>query len=136
MTAPPATEFQRFWRDYLDAHRHPGTRALHYLATMMGLGSVILAVVFLTPVPPLIGIPAGYALALGSHRWIEGKPSMVRLNPVYGARADLRMCRLALLGRIAAEYARLGLGRPLPHATDDRMPSKSRLGQQIFDAGI
>lgn len=114
--APKSREsaFQAFWRDYLDAHRHPLTRALHYMATFSGLGSVILALMLLNPFPPLIGIPIGYALALGSHRWVEGKPSMMAVNAVYGARADLRMCRLALFGRIAGEYARLGLGRPLP----------------------
>lgn len=110
----PEAAFEFFWRDYLDAHRHPLTRALHYLATIMGVGSVILSLVLLNPVLPLIGIPISYALALGSHRWVEGKPSMMRINAVYGARADLRMCRLALFGQIADEYAHLGLGQPFP----------------------
>ena len=29
-------KFSRFWCDYLQAHAHAGTRALHYLGTIVG----------------------------------------------------------------------------------------------------
>ena len=37
-------KFSRFWCQYLQAHAHAGTRALHYLGTIVGFLSIIVAV--------------------------------------------------------------------------------------------
>lgn len=104
--------FRHFWPRYLEAHRHPGTRAAHYLATVIGLGSAILSALLADPLFILIGIPLGYAIALSAHRWIERHPSLIGVNAVMGARADLLMCWLGLTGQLLDEYRRLGLRAP------------------------
>ena len=101
--------FAEFWRRYLAAHSRPATRAVHYLATLNGIGWT-LAAIHLGHVGYMIGgIALSYAMAVGSHWLIEGNQPLIRVNAFYGALADLRMCWLALTGGIAAEYARLGL---------------------------
>jgi hypothetical protein len=52
-----------------------------------------------------IGIVGGYAIALGSHRYIEHNRSLVH-RPVWGAVSDFRMFVLALSGRLPAELRR------------------------------
>ena len=106
--------YRDFWVAYLDAHRNPATRGMHYLATLTGIGGTVLAVwmEFLWFMAGGIGL--GVVMAVGSHHLIEHNRPLIRVNPFYGAVSDLRMCWLALTGRLTAEYARLGLGRPGP----------------------
>jgi hypothetical protein len=102
--------YSDFWRLYLDAHRRPATRFLHYLATVVGaagtLAAVVLGEILLAP----LGILIGVGMAVGSHRFIEHNRPLIRINPFYGALCDLRMMWLALTGGLPREYARLGLG--------------------------
>lgn len=94
--------FREFWPLYLQAHSRPGTRAVHYLATVVGVGSAIAAAVAGEPLL-LLGIGLAYGLAIGAHAWIEQNRSMIRVNPAWGAVADLRMFWLALTGGLARE---------------------------------
>ncbi|MBI2255993.1 MAG: DUF962 domain-containing protein [Proteobacteria bacterium] len=105
-------DFRRFWPLYLAVHRHPLTRLAHYIATGTGICSVVIAVITAVPLYAMTGIPLGYAIALASHRWIEGRPSLVGVNAMLGARADLYMCWLGFTGRLIAEYHHLGLVPP------------------------
>jgi hypothetical protein len=106
--------YRDFWVAYLDAHRNPATRAMHYLATMSGMGGAVLAIWFEFLWLMAGGIGVGVLMAVSSHHLIERNRPLIRVNPFFGAISDLRMCWLALTGRLAAEYARLGLGRPEP----------------------
>jgi hypothetical protein len=106
--------YRDFWVAYLDAHRDPGTRAVHYLATLAGMGGTVLAVWFELLWFMAGGIGVGVVMAVGSHHLIEHNQPLIRVNPFYGAVSDLRMCWLALTGGLKAEYARLGLGQPEP----------------------
>ena len=103
--------YSDFWRLYLDAHRSPATRGVHYAATFVGaagtLASALLGEVFLAPLSILIAV----GMAVGSHRFIEHNRPLIRINPLYGAFCDLRMMWLAMTGGLSREYARLGLGR-------------------------
>ena len=103
-----------FWRLYLDAHRSPATRGMHYAATVVGaagtLAAFLLGEVLLAPA----GILLGVAMAVGSHRFIEHNQPLIRVNPLYGAMSDLRMMGLAITGRLSQEYQRLGLGAARP----------------------
>lgn len=101
--------FAEFWRRYLDAHRQPNTRAVHYAATALGIASTVAAIYFGQAGIMLAGIALSYALAIASHRLIEKNRPLMRVNAFYGAVADLRMCWLALTGRLDGEYRRLGL---------------------------
>lgn len=103
--------YSDFWRLYLDAHRSPATRGMHYAATLVGaagtLASAVLGELFLAPLSILIAV----GMAVGSHRFIEHNRPLIRINPLFGALCDLRMMWLAMTGGLPREYARLGLGR-------------------------
>jgi len=108
--------FREFWPLYLQAHSHPATRGVHYAATMVGLGSALVAAIALQPAF-LLGIGLAYGIAIGAHAFIERNRSMIRVNPIWGAIADLRMAWLAATGRLQRELARTRAShqaRPLP----------------------
>jgi hypothetical protein len=106
--------YSDFWRLYLDAHRRPATRFIHYAATLVGaastLASAVLGEILLAP----LGIMIAVGMAVGSHRFIEHNRPLIRINPFYGALCDLRMMWLAITGGLPREYARLGLGGAAP----------------------
>jgi hypothetical protein len=114
--------FSEFWPRYLRAHQHRGTRIGHYYATTIALSavaaSVFLHAVWLT----LLGIIVGYGIALTSHRIGDRSKSLVFVNPVWGAVADLKMCWLALTGGLSAELAR-HVGAARNHAAPTMMQS-------------
>jgi hypothetical protein len=101
--------YSDFWRLYLDAHRRPATRGMHYAATAVGaastLASAMLGEILLAP----LGILVAVGMAVGSHRFIEHNSPLIRINPLFGALCDLRMLWLAITGGLPGEYARLGL---------------------------
>ena len=103
-----------FWRLYLDAHRKPATRGVHYAATLLGAGATLAGVLLDQLLLGPIGILLAVGMAVGSHRLIEHNHPLIRVNPFYGALSDLRMMWLALTGRLPREYARLGLGLAAP----------------------
>jgi hypothetical protein len=104
-----AVTFPEFWKLYLDAHRRPATRIMHYLATFVGAGATSVAVwlgeIMICP----LGIAAGYGMAIASHRFIEHNSPLIQVNALWGALSDLRMFWLAATGGLAAEYRRIGL---------------------------
>jgi hypothetical protein len=97
--------FREFWPLYLQAHSQPATRAVHYAATLVGVGGAIAAAVTFDPVY-LLGIAAAYGIAIGAHAVIERNRSMIGVNPVWGALADLRMFWLAVTGGLRRELER------------------------------
>jgi hypothetical protein len=101
--------FAEFWPLYLHAHSRRGTRAAHYVATGFGgsMGAVALAVEEPWLLPTGIGI--SYVIAVLSHWGVERNQPLILVNPFWGAVADLRMCWLALTGRLARELARHGV---------------------------
>jgi hypothetical protein len=108
--------FKEFWPQYLRAHSLPGTRSLHYFASVIGLLSVADAIVARQPFL-LIGIGLGYAIAIGAHKFIERNRPMIRVNAFWGMVADVRMCWLALTGGLRREIDRsVGKGAPVEGA--------------------
>jgi hypothetical protein len=106
--------YSDFWRLYLDAHRRPATRGMHYAATLVGaagtLASAMTGEILLAP----LGILVAVGMAVGSHRFIEHNRPLIRINPLFGALCDLRMLWLAITGGLPGEYARLGLVSAAP----------------------
>jgi hypothetical protein len=104
-----AISFPEFWKLYLDAHRKPTTRLVHYLATFVGAGATSAAVwlgeILLCP----LGIATAYGMAIASHRFIEHNRPLIQVNALWGALSDLRMLWLAATGGLSAEYRRIGL---------------------------
>ena len=109
--------YPEFWRLYLDAHRNPATRGVHYAATALGAASTLAAALLGEALLAPAGILLAIGLAVGSHRFIEHNEPLIRVNPLYGAISDLRMMGLAIIGRLPREYARLGLGTAGPKAS-------------------
>ncbi len=101
--------FAEFWPLYLEAHRQPATRAVHYVATGLGAAAGAAALALQQPWIFAAGIAASYALAVAAHFLIEGNRPLILVNALWGAVADLRMTWLAATGQLGAEYARLGL---------------------------
>lgn len=101
--------YSDFWRLYLDAHRRPATRGVHYAATVLGAASTLAAAVLGEFLLAPLGIMIAVAMAVGSHRFIEHNRPLIRINPFYGAVSDLRMMWLGITGGLPREYARLGL---------------------------
>jgi hypothetical protein len=106
--------YAEFWRLYLDAHRNPVTRGVHYAATLLGAGATAAGVLLDQLLLGPAGILVAIGMAVGSHRFIEHNQPLIRVNPLYGAISDLRMMGLAMTGRLPREYARLGLGDAAP----------------------
>lgn len=100
--------FQQFWPIYLRAHRLPGTRALHYFASAIGVLAAIDAIADREPWIVCAGIVAAYAIAAGAHWLVEGNHPVPRVNPLWWGIAELRMYWLALTGRLDTELERLG----------------------------
>jgi len=104
--------FHEFWRLYLRAHSRPATRGLHYLATAFGAGMAVVAATvgewWLFP----LGIGISYVMAILAHWVVEGNQPLITVNPFWGAIADLRMCGLALTGRLGRELARCCIDEP------------------------
>jgi len=105
--------FSEFWPVYLRHHSRGGTRAAHYAATCIGILGLGIAI---SPMAPwwafFAGLAVSYLTAFSSHWLIEHNQPVVVRGPhlmLFGALADLRMCRLALSGGVAAEFRRLGL---------------------------
>jgi hypothetical protein len=107
--------FKDFWPVYLQAHRHRGTRIGHYAATATALTTIAASLALHETWFIALGIALGYAIALASHRLVDGSKSLVTVNPVWGAIADFRMCWLALTGDLEAEIAQ-HVRRPDEHA--------------------
>ena len=102
---------------------------MHYLATLSGMSGTLLAIWFEFLWLMGCGIGLGVLMAVSSHHLIEHNRPLIRVNQLYGAISDLRMCWLAVTGRLASEYARLGLGRPAPKTSLSPVPTHDTAAQ-------
>ena len=92
--------FGEFYAFYLTEHRHPVSRALHYVGTW---GAVLFLAALLTTGEPwfLLGaLLSGYAFAwLGHFRFERNKPATFRY-PFYSLASDFRMWWELNLGKL------------------------------------
>lgn len=111
MTAHPTT-FEEFWPFYVSQHANATNRALHVLGTSLGL--LCLAAVLLGAAPLLLALAplVGYGGAWIGHFGFEhNRPATFRY-PLWSFRADFRMYRMMLLGRMGQELARCARAQP------------------------
>ena len=102
--------FEEFWPYYLREHSQPNTRRLHLVGTSLSLLIALAAAVSLRPALILAALLVGYALAWIGHFFVEHNRPATFKHPLWSFRADFRMLRLALLGRLAPELSKAGLG--------------------------
>ena len=101
--------YDEFWLRYLRAHRHPRTRALHYVGTTLALACLIFAIA-LRDWRLLLAAPiVGYGFAWTAHAAVEGNRPETFGHPFWSLASDVRMLALFLSGRLAPYLARAGL---------------------------
>jgi hypothetical protein len=102
--------YEEFWPFYLSQHSKPHTRAWHFVGTSFVFLFIILAIVkslwFLLLAPVF-----AYALAWISHFFIEGNKPATFGHPFWSLRADFRMYRLMLFGRLSKELDKYSKGQ-------------------------
>lgn len=101
--------FGEFWPHYLREHARPTTRLLHVVGTtlvvLIGIAALVLRSWWLLAAMPI----AGYAFAWASHIAIERNRPATFTHPLWSLRADFRMWRLWLTGRLGRELRAAGL---------------------------
>jgi hypothetical protein len=104
--------FRAFWPHYLREHARPATRSLHFAGTTLVL--LIAAASAATRNWWLLAaIPiAGYGFAWLSHALIERNRPATFAHPWWSLRADFRMWRLWLAGRLGSELREAGIEQP------------------------
>lgn len=98
--------FEEFWPDYVRLHRRPETQRWHAAATcstglLLGLGLVLESPLLLLAAPAI-----NHLIAQASHRRFEKNRTLPFKNFAWHTRAELRMLRLVLTGRMQAEVRR------------------------------
>ncbi|MGH9792794.1 MAG: Mpo1-like protein [Candidatus Acidiferrales bacterium] len=110
MTEKPQS-FAEFWPVYVRAHRHPGTRALHFVGTLAGWSLLVAAVATRTWWLVLVALAVGYAFAWIGHFFVEHNKPATFGHPGWSWLADQKMVGMMLLGRMGDEVRRAASSR-------------------------
>ncbi len=98
--------FEDFWPHYVRLHTRHETHLLHAVATLSCLALLGAAAItrqpWLAAAAPLVD----FGIAQASHRLFEANVTTPWKNQLWHTRAELRMLRLVLSGRMAAEVQR------------------------------
>ena len=101
--------YNEFWLRYLRAHSHSSTRALHYIGSVLALGTLVFAIATLNW-RGLIAAPLiGYTFAWTAHFAIEHNRPETFGHPFWSLLSDYRMLLLALSFRLAPHLRHAGL---------------------------
>ena len=98
--------FEEFWPHYVRLHTQPKTQAMHAVATLSCIGLLAGAVVLRSPILAVWAPLADYLIAQTSHRLFEANRTTPWKNQLWHTRAELRMLRLVMTGRMGDEVAR------------------------------
>lgn len=98
--------FEDFWPYYVRLHRRPETQWLHALATSSCVALLAAGVVTRSPLLVVAAPLADYAIAQMSHRLFEKNKTTPWKRQDWHTRAELRMLRLVVTGRMKDEVER------------------------------
>ena len=122
---PKLTSYEEFWPYYLSEHMEPATRRLHFAGTTLVLAA--LAAGLLVDWRWLLAMPVfGYGFAWTGHFYFEHNKPATFTYPLWSLRADFRMFRLTLLGRMGRELARARELYPQRAAISNQQSATSR----------
>lgn len=109
MTQDPyaSRSFEEFWPHYVRLHQKRETHLLHAVATSSTAALLATAVLRRQPLFALAAPLVNHLIAQTSHRLFEHNKSTPWKNHGWHARAELRMLRLTVTGRMRDEVARL-----------------------------
>ncbi len=101
--------FAEFWPFYLNEHKKPLTRALHFTGTSLAIVLILSALALQRPLLIVPALVCGYAFAWIGHFFVEHNRPATFKHPLWSFAADLRMLAFALSGRLAAELQKAGV---------------------------
>jgi len=99
--------FAHFWPYYLRAHMDPRTRAFHYVGTTTGVVLLLIGVFSGPWWLILLGVVAGYGIAVPAHFMFEGNRPATLVNPHWSLVGDFYMLGLFVTGRLKPELERV-----------------------------
>lgn len=85
--------FTEFWAHYLDHHRHPATRLLHSLGSLICIAGAVGSVRLLSLWPVVFALVLGYFCAFAGHWWVERNQPLTFRHPLRAA-----LCNWLLFG--------------------------------------
>lgn len=92
--------YEEFWPFYLSQHSKASTRTWHFVGTSF-VYVFLLLFLFTFNYWFIVAAPVtAYAFAWFSHFFIEGNKPATFGHPIWSLRADFRMYRLILLGKL------------------------------------
>ena len=101
--------YSEFWLRYLRGHSHASTRALHYIGSVLALGTLVVAIATLNWRGLLAAPLIGYTFAWTAHLAIERNRPETFGHPFWSLFSDVRMLTLALSFRLAPHLRQAGV---------------------------
>ncbi|MFN3202589.1 MAG: Mpo1-like protein [Bradymonadia bacterium] len=98
--------FEEFWPYYLNEHRDPVNRALHFMGTSGAIAAVVTAAVTLNPMFLIAAPFLGYGPAWVGHFIIEKNRPATFTYPLWSLMGDFKMFGLTLTGRLGPHLER------------------------------
>lgn len=98
--------FEEFWPHYVRLHSRRETQELHALGTVACGVCVVLGLALHRPLMFLVGVAIDHVIAQASHRVYQRNATKPWRHPLWHVRAELRMFRLVLTGKMAEETQR------------------------------
>ena len=95
--------FEDFWPYYVRMHTRQATHVLHAIATLSAALMLVAGVVFHQPLFFVLAPLVDFAISQFSHRLFEKNRTLPWRNTVWHTRAELRMFRLTVTGRMMGE---------------------------------
>ena len=108
----PGNKFQtyaEFWPYYLEEHRKPSTRHLHYFGTALGVTVLIVSIATQTWWLLAVALVSGYFFAWIGHFFVEKNRPATFTYPLWSFISDFRMLWRWATGRLAGDYKRFNI---------------------------